>query len=319
MDTKTYEAFGLHKTFLETHGVVEVNGRANAEIAQALDTSGDVSYHPCPEAFPAAGVPRAEVTKLRDWAHSQIYPETQRDIWISVPQQYDRAGPAPGIAFFNDGGGYVARNGAIRAAAVLDSLIHSAELKPMIGVFVMPGRPLEEGVGAEDPLAAQRAQQQRSYEYDSLHDLFVRFIVDEILPLVEAHIDGQLSRTASDNLICGISSGGICAFTAAWHRCDLFGRVLSHCGSFTSIRGGHNYPYLIRSTPRKDLRVVLTSGVLDADIILGSWPLANQAMAAALEFAGYDYRFEYGSGGHNLRHGGALLAHSLRWLFRSTK
>jgi enterochelin esterase family protein len=315
MDTKTYEAFGLHKTFLETQGSAEINGRSNAEIMQALDTPGDVAYHPCPEAFPAADVPRAKVTKLRDWTSSRIYPETQRDIWISVPRQFDPAGRPPGIAFFNDGGGYLARNGAIRAVAVLDSLFHKEEINPMIGVFVMPGRPLDAGADARDTAAA-RAQQQRSYEYDSIHDVFVSFIADEILPLVEAHIGGKLSTTPSDNLICGISSGGICAFTAGWHRSDLFGRVLSHCGSFTSLRGGHNYPYLIRSTPRKDLRVFLTSGELDADIIVGSWPLANQAMAAALEFAGYDYRFEYGSGGHNLRHGGALLAQSLLWLFR---
>ena len=46
----------------------------------------------------------------------------------------------------------------------------------------------------------------------------------------------------------------------------------------------------------------------------GNWPLANKEMAAALEFAGYDFQFEFGSGGHNLRHGGALFADTLRWL-----
>ena len=116
--------------------------------------------------------------------------------------------------------------------------------------------------------------------------------------------------------ICGISSGGICAFNAAWHRPDLFARVISHCGSFTAIRGGHNYPVLVRRTPRKPIRIFLQSGANDADIVIGSWPLANQTMAAALDFAGYDYRFEFGEGGHNLRHGGALFADTLRWLWR---
>ena len=83
-----------------------------------------------------------------------------------------------------------------------------------------------------------------------------------------------------------------------------------------NIRGGHNFPYLIRSTPRKPLRVFLQSGALDANIVTGSWPLANQQMAAALDFAGYDYRFEFGVGGHNLRQGGALFAQTLRWLSR---
>ena len=44
----------------------------------------------------------------------------------------------------------------------------------------------------------------------------------------------------------------------------------------------------------------------------GNWPLANQEMAAALKFAKYDYQFEYGDGGHNGKHGGAILPESLR-------
>ena len=39
-------------------------------------------------------------------------------------------------------------------------------------------------------------------------------------------------------------------------------------------------------------------------------------MAAALKFARYDYRFDFGEEGHNGRHGGAILPESLRWLWR---
>jgi hypothetical protein len=39
-------------------------------------------------------------------------------------------------------------------------------------------------------------------------------------------------------------------------------------------------------------------------------------MASALAWSGYDYRFEFGTGGHNLDHGGAIFADSLRWLWR---
>jgi hypothetical protein len=31
----------------------------------------------------------------------------------------------------------------------------------------------------------------------------------------------------------------------------------SQVGSFTNIRGGHNFPWLIRNTPRKPIRVFL--------------------------------------------------------------
>lgn len=72
----------------------------------------------------------------------------------------------------------------------------------------------------------------------------------------------------------------------------------------------------MRTTTRKPIRVFLTSGRWDLDHAVGNWPLANREMAAALEFAGYDYRFEFGEGGHSLRHGGRIFADSLRWLWR---
>ena len=61
--------------------------------------------------------------------------------------------------------------------------------------------------------------------------------------------------------------------------------------------------------------MLLQSGEHDLDFIMGSWPIANQDMAAALNFAGYDYKFIFGEGMHSLRHGGAIFADSLRWLF----
>ena len=192
---------------------------------------------------------------------------------------------------------------------MLDTLIHRGELRPTVGVFVNPGR--------QDPTSDRRAAgnfQQRSLEYDSLNDAYVRFALDEVLPFVERRLGRPLSRNPERRVICGISSGGICAWTAAWFRPDAFGKVLSHCGSFTNIRGGHQYPYLVRTTPRKPIRVLLTSGVMDLDIPIGSWPLANQQMAAALEYAGYEHKFVFGEGGHRLRHGGAIFADSLRWL-----
>ena len=76
--------------------------------------------------------------------------------------------------------------------------------------------------------------------------------------------------------ICGISSGGICAWTVAWEKPDTFRKVLSHVGSFTNIRGGHVYPALIRKTECKGIRMFLQDGSGDLDNVHGSWPLANQ-------------------------------------------
>ncbi len=102
----------------------------------------------------------------------------------------------------------------------------------------------------------------------------------------------------------------------AWERPDYFRKVISHIGSFTNIRGGHVYPALIRQAAHRPIRVFLQDGSNDLDNRFGNWPLANQEMAAALKFSGYDYRFEFGDGGHTHKHGGALLPEALRWLWR---
>ena len=311
MDIETYRRHGLHRNFNEVNPDGIVNSRANAEIAQALDTPGDAHYHPCPEATKRPDVPEGTVRSIRGYAASSVFPDTRRDIWVYTPAGLGQHQHAPGLIVFNDGAYYLDRNGPVRATRVLDNLIAAGDLDPLVGVFVMPG--------ARRGGPSERVRRdQRSMEYDSMTDDYVRFLAEDVLPLVEETVGRPFAPEPIRRAICGISSGGICAFNAAWHRPDLFGRVISHCGSFTAIRGGHNFPYLVRSTPRKPLRVFLQSGAADADIIFGSWPLANQEMAAALEFAGYDCRFEFGTGGHNLRHGGALFADTLRWLFESS-
>lgn len=85
--------------------------------------------------------------------------------------------------------------------------------------------------------------------------------MQELLPLVERTVGTSLAVDPSLRAVCGISSGGIAAFNAAWHYPDEFGGVLSHCGSFTNIRGGHYCPYLVRPTDRKAIRVWMQSGV----------------------------------------------------------
>ena len=107
----------------------------------------------------------------------------------------------------------------------------------------------------------------------------------------------KLRHDPESRAIAGISSGGICAWTVAWERPDEFRKVLSWVGSFTNIasgktrrEGGHNYEALIRKTPKKPIRVFLQDGANDLDNANGNWPLANQQMAKALEFAGYDYQ-----------------------------
>ena len=318
MDTDTFHALGLDRSLVDDDPAIVINGHDHAEGRNFLNVPGDAPYHLCPEAL--EDVPQGEVRVYADWRATRVYAGTKRALWIVLPPGFDPAGPAPGLLFFNDGNAYRATSsylGAVRAPRVMATLHARGEIGPMVGVFVDPGRPVEPAASKED--AAVRANRQRSLEYDSLGDRFARFVHEDVLPFVEAEIGCALSSDPARRIACGISSGGICAFTLAWHRPDSFGGVLSHCGSFTGIRGGHNYPYLVRATPRKPIRVFLQDGAGDIENLYGSWPDANRALAKSLAFAGYDQHLEFGTGGHNLRHGGALFADSLRWLLRPAR
>lgn len=318
MSVETYVALGLDTVFDEERLGLEVNGRRVSDIQAALDTDGDRVYHPCPQASPRDSVARGEVVTFDGWAGSEIFDGTSRDVAVHLPVGLDRSRPAP-LMVFNDGLWYLDERGPVRAAAVVDTLVHLGQLPPIVSVFVMPGRPahlapVDRATGVDPD--REQAMIQRCVEYDRLSDHYVRMLDGELLPDLAQRLGLALTTDPARRAIVGISSGGICAFTAAWFRPESYGLVVSHCGSFVNIRGGHQYPSLIRRTERKPIRVFLQSGERDADIVTGSWPLANRQMAAALEFAGYDVCFEFGTGGHSLRHGGALFADTLRWLWR---
>ena len=251
------------------------------------------------------GVPRGKVTK-HVWK-SEVFPGTTRDYWVYVPAQYDGEAPTA-VMVFQDGHTYVDEQGDFRVPIVFDNLIHQGAMPVTIAILINPGH-----VGEKLSENRWRANN-RSFEYDTLSDQYARFLLEEILP--EVGKDYRLTDDPDQRAICGISSGGICAFTVAWQRPDAFRKVMTHVGSFTNIRGGHVYPALIRKTENKPLRVYLQDGSNDLDNAHGNWWLANQQMAAALKFKNYDYQFVGSEGGHNSYIGGTVLPDALRWLWR---
>jgi enterochelin esterase family protein len=276
--------------------------RWHYEIGSERRGGGQVeTYAVHPDSVPQSSTPKGTVRQMPPW-ESAIFPGTRRDWWVYVPSQYRSESPAC-VMVFQDGGG--ARN---YVPTVFDNLIARGDMPVTVGVFLEPG-------------TRSDGRSNRSFEYDTLSDQYVRFLLEEILPEVEKSVN--LRKDAAGRAIGGISSGGICAFTVAWQRPDAFSKVLSWVGSFTNIasgesrrEGGHNYPALIRKTPKKPIRVFLQAGENDLDNVHGSWPLANLQMDRALKFAGYDYKFVMGQGFHSDRHGRAILPDTLRWLWR---
>jgi gluconolactonase len=249
--------------------------------------------------------PKGEIAKY-SFDKSHIFPGTVRDYWIYVPRQYEPSKPACL---------YVGQDGVqFNAPAVFDELIDWQQMPVVIGVFVMHGR-----VKAPNSHAIDRFN--RSFEYDGLGDNYVRFLTEELLPEVEKKTtsDGRpirLSKNPNDRAIGGASSGAICAFTAAWERPDAFRRVFSAVGTYVGLRGGNDYPTLIRKYEPKPIRVFLEDGSNDQNIYAGDWWMANQEMERALKFAGYEVNHSWGEGGHNGIHATEIFPDAMRWLWK---
>jgi len=263
---------------------------------------------------PQAGVPKGQVIGPTLFK-STIFGNTVRQYWVYVPAQYDGSKPAA-VMVFQDGHKYVNTEQEYRVPVVFDNLIHKKEMPVTIGIFIQPGEiPLKEGEAPRKrPDGRPASRRNRSVEYDTLSDVYSRFLLEEILPEVGKKYN--LTKDPEGRCIAGSSSGGICAFTVAWERPDQFRKVFSTVGSFTDIRGGHAYPYMIRKTEKKPIRVFLQDGSNDLDNTSGNWPLANQLMASSLKFKDYDYKFVYGEGVHSAKHGTAIFPDAMRWMWR---
>jgi enterochelin esterase family protein len=188
-----------------------------------------------------------------------------------------------------------------------------------IGIFIRPGdKPLAPGEPPRKrPDGRPASPANRSVEYDTLSDAYARFLLEEILPEVGKKYN--LTKDPAGRCIAGSSSGGICAWTVCWERPNEFRKCFTTVGSFTNIRGGNKYPELVRSNPRKPIRIFQQDGSNDIVNQFGSWPEANQAMAAALKEKGYDHKFVFGEGVHSSAHGTQLFPEAMRWIWRDWK
>jgi enterochelin esterase-like enzyme len=279
-------------------------------------------FHDAPETMINASAPRGT---LKDFtlssAGSAIYPTDvathavfSRNVTVYIPKQYVAGTAAPfiilqdGISFYRG-----------TMVTVLDNMIFAHRLPVMIAVFVEPG-PNEGTPNGE-----------RSFEYDSVSDAYVRFVETELLPKIASDYQVKFTTDPEGRAAMGGSSGGAAAFTMGWFRPDLYHRILTYSGSFCDLQPSTAYPdgawtyhaSLIANTPVKPLRVFLEVG--DHDLHWNTqtdmhrdWLPANRAMAAALAARGYHYRFVFAPGAGHIDSGvlRQTLPETLEWLWQ---
>ena len=237
---------------------------------------------------------------------SPRYPGAEREILVYIPQQYRDTAPACLL---------VCMDGILYdATTVLDNLIASGEMPITIGVFINPGVVYDEDKNV--------VRYNRCKEFDSTDDTWAQFIEQEVLPQVRTlkTQDGQainISSDPNDCAITGASSGGIAAFTAAWNRPDLFSRVYTTVGTFVAMRGGHEYPAVVRKTEPKPLRIYMQDGWYDVwNPIFGEWFEYNLLMESAFNFAGYEAFHHWNRGNHSIKYGTLAFPDAMRWLWK---
>lgn len=315
--------------FSAAHYRYSINGRRLP--TGRYNRFGFESYKWEPESLRQKGVPQGKLIPMPAFKSTKHYPKTVRDWWVYVPAQYSKMSAPAKLIVFTDGRGYCHGDG--NATIVLDNLIHAKKVPVSIAVFINPGVIPASSKGKPD-------YRNRSNEYDTCTAQYATFLDEEMLPVIRKQY--RISDKPEDHVICGASSGGSCAFTAAWHRTDLFQKVISFVGSFCDFRGindypsrtkntipldqfgpwktAHDYPGLIRKQdPPKPIKTFLQDGDNDLDNKLGNWFLNNERMAAALAYSGYDYWFVTGHGIHSSRHGKAVLPAALVWIWNSNK
>jgi gluconolactonase len=282
------------------------SGDADALVKKIQD---ELMGPPLPESKVDPSVPHGEILTGRI-TDPKMYPGTDNGFQVYVPAQYDPARPACLLVRLDGLGG--------AEATVLDNLIAAKAIPVMIGVGITPGS--IRATGGDPKAPAVRFN--RSYEFDSMNDHFPDYVLNVLLPEVMKlkTKDGRainISPDPNDRMVTGVSTGGIGSFTLAWRRPDQFSRVYTVIGTFVSMRGGHEYPALIRKTDPKPIRMFMEDGSTDAwNTLLGSWYENNLAMESALRFSGYDVAHAWGTHGHDGRPGATIFPDVMRWLWR---
>lgn len=237
---------------------------------------------------------------------ASCYPGTVHTYQVYVPEQYDGSKPACL---------YVGLDGVLcNAPEVMDSLIAEGKMPVTIGVFLQPGLIKNE--------KGEVMRYNRSNEFDMTDGTFAGFLESELLPKVETEktADGRkvrLSTDANDRMIFGLSSGGICAFNAAWHRPDMFSRVYSGVGTFVAMRGGNDLQAIVRKHEPQPIRFFLQDGTQDVwNALFGHWYEGNRMLASALDFAGYGAAYDWSNCKHGVSQASKIFSRVMEWMWR---
>jgi enterochelin esterase-like enzyme len=217
-----------------------------------------------------------------------------RDVTLYLPARYRSTRRYP-LLVVHDGGDYL---NYARMKTVLDNLIHSLEVAPMIVAFTYPKHRIDE------------------YPDNPRH---AAFITQQLVPFLEARF--PLYGQPSMRCLMGASFGGVASLSTAWRAPKFFGKLFLQSGSFafTDI-GDHKrgpafdpvvrFMNAFRAAPGKPSEsVFMTCGTYESLIY------ENRSMLPLLRDTGMKVRYVEVPDGHNWENWRDRMREGLSWLF----
>ena len=190
---------------------------------------------------------------------------------VYVPEGVESAENLP-VLFITDGPSYI-RQG--RVPKVLDRLINSAMIGPVVAVFVDSRDP--------DDLNVNRRNQEFFCNVD-----YLTFYAAELIPAIEHAYPVRRAREA--RTILGVSFGGLNAACFGYMGYQFFSGIGMHSPA--------NHPIedllpAYEQSPRLPLRIFLSTGSSNDNLA------ANRSFRKVLKEKGYDMKYVQKSTGHN--------------------
>jgi enterochelin esterase-like enzyme len=219
----------------------------------------------------------------------------RREISVYVPPDLPQGARVPVI--------YLADGETERFAPIVEAAVRAGKAAPAMIVGL--------GAGTSEVPHCQGSCVRRSLEYlismtpkegepNPLFDAHMRFVTDEVMPLVEREYPA--SRAGADHITAGYSNGGAWAFEAAELRPDRFGRVLA-----MSVAGGP-WPTEHAAT-LKGARIFTGAGTFERFLL----PRTRETAEAA-RHAGAAVEMREIVSGHSSLMWDILFAEGLAWL-----
>lgn len=231
------------------------------------------------------GIPHGRIDTIR--FESKILKRTHP---VLIYQPFTKLTKNLPVVYVNDGGEYLS---IVKMNNVIDNLISSNRIKPLLGVFIDP---------RTDPSAPETNMRMKDY---SASEDYLRFLTDELVPFIDENY--PTSKNPKDRLIMGASMGGLISTFVSYKRPDVFKNSAAQSPAYM---GADAYVVaMIAEGGYTDINVYIDTGILQ------DTKIESRIVKALLLERGIKINYAEYPEGHNWTNWQARLDDILEYFF----